>query len=189
MSWLKLDVEVLDTHVDAVGDLLLGLGASSVSVTPAHGTAWAVLEPDPSTTPLWRVCRLSALLSLDADLATDLRRVQAGLAQYAARVLDTGFLEDANWLERWRQHAVHECFGGRLWLLPRDAPAVAQPHLRLNPGLAFGTGAHPTTRLCLEWLAAQDLRGASAVGLWLRIWCSGIGGVCAWRPGGGCRRS
>lgn len=148
-------MEVVDAHVDAVGDLLLGLGASSASVTSTEAASSVVLEPDPGATPLWQLCRLSALLPLDVDLA----QVQAGLAQYSARVLDTGFLEDANWLERWRQHAVHECFAGRLWLLPRDAPPVEEPCLRLNPGLAFGTGAHPTTRLCLQWLAAQDLRG------------------------------
>ena len=154
VSWLKLDVEVENAHADAVGDLLLGLGASSATVTSAADSATAVLEPDPGATPLWQVCRLSALLPLDADL----QQIQAELAKYAARVLDTGFLEDENWLGRWRAHAVHECFGGRLWVLPRDAQPVAEPCVRLDPGLAFGTGAHPTTRLCLEALASRDLR-------------------------------
>ena len=55
--------------------------------------------------------------------------IRAGLAPFGARVLDTDFVEDANWLESWRQYAVQECFAGRLWLLPRDAPPVAQPAL------------------------------------------------------------
>jgi ribosomal protein L11 methyltransferase len=159
MSWLKLDIEVVAAHVDAVGDLLLGLGASSAAVTPAPGTSGMIVEPDPGATPLWQRCKLSALLPLDVDLA----EVHAGLARYAVKVLDTGFLEDANWLERWRQHAVQECFGGRLWLQPRDADPVAGLCLRLNPGLAFGTGGHPTTRMCLQWLAAQDLGGCTLV--------------------------
>jgi ribosomal protein L11 methyltransferase len=159
VSWLRLDVEIADAHVDEVGDLLLGLGASSASVTSAQPAHNRVLEPDPGVTPLWQRCRLSALLPLETDLSL----IRAGLAPFGARVLDTDFVEDANWLESWRQYAVQECFAGRLWLLPRDAPPVAQPALRLNPGLAFGTGAHPTTRLCLEWLAAEDLRGLSVL--------------------------
>lgn len=159
MSWLKLDLEVVDAHADAVGDLLLGLGASAASVTPAQASVPEVFEPDPGATPLWQLCRLSALLPLDADFA----EVQARLAPYAARVLDTGFLQDGDWLEGWRQHAVHECFAGRLWLLPRDAGPQSGPCVRLNPGLAFGTGSHPTTRLCLEWLAATDMSGKSVL--------------------------
>ena len=159
MSWLKLDLEVVDSHVDAVGDLLLELGASAASVTSAEAAGPEVIEPDPGTAPLWQRCRLSALLPLDADFA----EVQAGLAQYAARVLDTGFLQDGDWLEGWRQHAVQECFAGRLWLLPRDAEPQSGPCVRLNPGLAFGTGSHPTPRLCLEWLAAAEISGTSVL--------------------------
>ena len=154
MSWLKLDVDVAFADADEVGDLLLELGA--VSVTVSASSEDTVVEPAPGATPLWRRNRLSALLPLDTDVAF----VRESLA---SRLVDprfeVGFVEDQDWLARWREHAVEDCFAGRLWVLPRDAPARAAPVLRLDPGLAFGTGGHPTTRLCLEWLAGQQLDG------------------------------
>jgi ribosomal protein L11 methyltransferase len=81
-------------------------------------------------------------------------------------VRDVEIVDDADWHERWRVHAVRQLFGGRLWVLPRDEPVPDSPGvpaqgpvLRLDPGLAFGSGAHPTTRLCLQGLAALELAG------------------------------
>ncbi len=154
MSWLKLDLDVGAADADSISDLLLHLGAVSVTVSAASEDA--VLEPAPGTAPLWRSNRLSALLPLDADVAA----IRASLAE---RVADprfaVEFVEDQDWLARWREHAVDHCFGNRLWVVPRDTATAVAPVVKLDPGLAFGTGAHPTTRLCLEWLAAHDLRG------------------------------
>jgi ribosomal protein L11 methyltransferase len=66
-------------------------------------------------------------------------------------------------VDAWRSSAVAQCFGGRLWVLPRDSEPREGIVLRLDPGLAFGTGGHPTTRLCLEWLASHDLSGQRLV--------------------------
>ena len=75
------------------------------------------------------------------------------------------FVEDADWSQTWRDHAIRYCFGGRLWVVPRDAetPDDDAVVLRLDPGLAFGTGGHATTAMCLEWLAKHDLAGHSVV--------------------------
>jgi len=150
VSWLKLDLEVVAAQADEIGDLLLDLGAVSVTVSPESDDA--VLEPAPGTTPMWQRNRLSALLPLDADIAA----LRAALADLDLQV---SFVDDADWLNRWRDHAVEHCFAGRLWVIPRDAEAPDGLSLRLDPGLAFGTGGHPTTRLCLQWLAARDLTG------------------------------
>jgi ribosomal protein L11 methyltransferase len=74
-------------------------------------------------------------------------------------------LEDAQWEQAWRQSAVARAFGDGLWVLPFDAPrpAAARAVVRLDPGLAFGTGSHPTTALCLAWLADQALAGRSVI--------------------------
>ncbi|MFP6817437.1 MAG: 50S ribosomal protein L11 methyltransferase [Pseudomonadales bacterium] len=155
MSWLKLDLDVAAADAEAVGDLLLALGAVSVSVSAS--SADAVVEPAPGATPLWRRNRLSALLPLDADVAA----VRNSLAEHVPDArFEVGFVGEDEKLEGWREYAVERCFGGRLWVLPRDARARSGPTLRLDPGLAFGTGRHPTTRLCLEWLASRDLGGA-----------------------------
>jgi ribosomal protein L11 methyltransferase len=155
VSWLKLDLDVAAADAEAVGDLLLALGAVSVSVSAS--SADAVVEPAPGATPLWRRNRLSALLPLDADVAA----VRNSLAEHVPDArFEVGFVGEDEKLEGWREYAVERCFGGRLWVLPRDARARSGPTLRLDPGLAFGTGRHPTTRLCLEWLASRDLGGA-----------------------------
>jgi ribosomal protein L11 methyltransferase len=96
------------------------------------------------------------LLPLDADVAA----LRDSLAEHVPDArFEVGFVADDEKLEGWRDYAVERCFGGRLWVIPRDARARSGPTLRLDPGLAFGTGAHPTTRLCLEWLASRDLHG------------------------------
>ena len=81
------------------------------------------------------------------------------------RTLDVRFVEDADWSHTWRNYAIEHCFGDRLWVLPRDAPlpSGSAAVLRIDPGLAFGTGGHATTAMCLEWLARQRIDGWSVV--------------------------
>lgn len=176
MSWLELTVRVAGRVADRTGELLSALGAVAVSVSAAdHGSAGApgvapdlVLEPLPGEQPLWREVELTALLPTDIDLPA----LRAELAAAGIAIRDLTFLADRDWREDWRSHAARACFANRLWLLPRDEPVPAVVHadtgaapggplpvLRLEPGLAFGSGSHPTTRLCLEWLGAADLAG------------------------------
>ena len=152
-KWLKLAVETDEAGADAVSDLLLELGAVSASVAPRSGE---VLEPDPQATPLWQQCVVWGLMPMGAPLDGLSER----LAAASARVGAVEFVDDAHWQHSWRQHAVTRQIGGRFWLLPRDAPPVDGPALRLDPGLAFGSGSHPTTRLCLEWTACADFSNA-----------------------------
>lgn len=161
MSWLQLSVAVNRDRADAVSDLLEAHGAVAVSLSAAGEEE--LLEPAPGDRPLWDSVLLQALVEHDSDL----KAVRDALGGAGARLLDVQFLADDDWQGRWRAHAVKACFGGRLWLVPRDEPfdtpatEGAAAVLRLDPGLAFGSGSHPTTRLCLAGLAAlplQDLR-------------------------------
>jgi ribosomal protein L11 methyltransferase len=155
MPWLLLYVTADRDQVDAASAQLESLGALAVTLS---GTGEEqLLEPLPGQQPLWRQVRLQALLEPDADLAA-LRQALTGTAQ----IVDVDFLGDDDWRERWRAYAVRASFGGRLWLLPKDEPydpPATAAVLRLDPGLAFGSGSHPTTRLCLEGLAGQALDG------------------------------
>lgn len=162
MPWLLLSVAADRADAEAAGALLEELGAAAVTTTGAGEEQ--LLEPAPGQQPLWREVRLQALLDPSADLAA-LRRALSGTR---ARLLDVDFLGDEDWQERWRAYAVRACFGHRLWLLPRDEPippqlpgdgAAPAVVLRLDPGLAFGSGSHPTTRLCLTGLAERTLEG------------------------------
>jgi ribosomal protein L11 methyltransferase len=159
MSWLQLSVAVNRDRADAVSELLEVLGAVAVSLSAAGEEE--LLEPAPGDRPLWNSVLLQALVAHDSDI----KAVGDALGGAGARLLDVEFLADDDWQERWRAHAVRACFGGRLWLIPRDepfdAPATddAPVVLRLDPGLAFGSGSHPTTRLCLAGLAALPMDG------------------------------
>jgi ribosomal protein L11 methyltransferase len=156
MSWLLLSVAVDRDQVDAVSTELVSHGTLAVTLSGAGEEQ--LLEPLPGQQPLWRRVRLQALLEPTADLAA----LRNALAAAGARLVDVDFLGDDDWQERWRAYAVKARFGDRLWLLPKDEPfdlPVGAVALRLDPGLAFGSGSHPTTRLCLSGLAEQALDG------------------------------
>ena len=157
MGWLKLTLDLDAQSVDAAESLLDAFAPLSVTVSDAADQP--VLEPDPGTTPLWRNCRLEALF----DLALDVSALRAALERQGLEAAAVDFLDDADWQNRWRQFAVDFCFADRLWLVPRDVPAPGEPALHLDPGLAFGSGSHPTTRLCIDWLARADLEGRTVL--------------------------
>ena len=164
MAWLSIRLSVPAARIDGLCDVLLDAGAQSVSVCDAGDVP--VLEPGPGETPLWPHAALDALFPLDVDIAAVRARLVTELGEVLAQAApDVRFVEDADWSQTWRSHATHYCFGGRLWVLPRDAepPAGAGAVLRLDPGLAFGTGGHATTSMCLDWLAQRDLAGYSVV--------------------------
>jgi ribosomal protein L11 methyltransferase len=144
---------------EAAETLLEALGAVSITLMDAGDTP--ILEPDPGATPKWQDCWVEALFALPADFEAIRQSVLA--ASFEPRQVSVDFLEDDDWVNRWRQYAVEFCFAERLWIAPKDAPAPEGSEngliLRLDPGLAFGSGSHPTTRLCLDWLAHQSLAG------------------------------
>lgn len=158
MSWMQLSVAATRERVDEISACLEAQGAVAVSLT---GSGEEVLEPAPGQQPMWQHVRLRALFEPDVDL----RALRLSLNDSGARIVDVGFVADDDWQSQWRAHAVRACFGGRLWLVPRDEPfevaSTGTPAvLRLDPGLAFGSGSHPTTRLCLAALAGESpLRG------------------------------
>ena len=135
--------------------LLEGLGAVSVTYLPATADEHSIVEPAVGATPLWQRCELQALFDVDVDFREVRQRLEAAHLQQT--ILNVDFLDDADWLNRWRRYAVEFQFGDRLWVAPRDSEVPGELVLRLDPGLAFGTGSHPTTRLCLDWLARAAL--------------------------------
>ena len=160
MSWLQVTVELADRDPAPYEAALLALGAISIEYRDAADQP--ILEPDPGQTPLWRELSLVALLP-DATDADALRMLIAAVAQPGqAPELATARLDDRDWLAEWRESLQPRCFGGRLWVCPRNHPPPPDDAATvwLDPGLAFGTGSHPTTALCLEWLA-ETIDGGS----------------------------
>jgi ribosomal protein L11 methyltransferase len=147
MNWLQLRLDTNPDSVAALEDLMLASGA--VAVTMEDNADQPVLEPNLGETPLWGQTRLTGLYPADADMEEVLQAFPAQLLQQTNQRVE--ILEDKDWEREWIQHYQPMQFGRRLWvcpswLAPPDPDAV---NLLLDPGLAFGTGTHPTTALCL----------------------------------------
>lgn len=157
MPHLQMHLELLDLAPEAVEDACFALGALSVTLGDAADSP--ILEPAPGATPLWPQVRLAALFDADADPDALTRELRRALGRPA---LAPAFeqLADRVWEREWLKDFRPMRFGRRLWIcpggmpLPADALAADEPPVvvELDPGLAFGTGTHATTALCLAWL-------------------------------------
>ena len=159
MEWRQLVMQLDSLDADLLESALLASGAQSVTLTDAGDDP--VLEPGPGETPLWRHTMVTALYSSDADfdsVRASLRRF-LGVDTLPANRIET--LADRAWEREWLSRFEPMQFGNRLWIVPGEmaVPADDAVVVRLDPGLAFGTGTHPTTALCLEWLDGCDLTG------------------------------
>lgn len=161
MPYLALNFDLGRLGAEQVEELCFELGALSVSLSDARDDA--VLEPAPGEVRLWPATRVQALFAGAVDAGSMREALAAGLG-IAAASLVVEQIADRVWEREWLKdfHAMR--FGRRLWICPqhesvKDPAAVI---VRLDPGLAFGTGTHPSTALCLDWLDEQ-LRGSEYV--------------------------
>lgn len=162
MGWLLLSLDLGARNPEEVEQHCESLGAMSVTLTDAGDAP--VMEPLPGATPLWPHVRLSALFTGDCD-GERLRARLAGATGIDPGEISIEALADRNWNEEWRKGFQPLCFGDRLWICPGGQRPEAGAHLAidLDPGLAFGTGTHPSTALCLEWLCAAPLAGSCVI--------------------------
>ncbi|MEH6587211.1 MAG: 50S ribosomal protein L11 methyltransferase [Halioglobus sp.] len=157
MSWLQLRLDTNPEQVEQLEELMLASG--SVAVTMEDNADQPVLEPGVGETPLWGQIRLTGLYPADTDMdATMAHFPQALMSQCHQRI---EILEDKDWEREWIKHYQPMQFGKRLWVCPSwlEPPDPDAVNLLLDPGLAFGTGTHPTTALCLAELDSMDLEG------------------------------
>lgn len=168
MPFLQLTVDIGASDPAPLEDALLDVGAVSITLQDAADNP--VLEPAPGTTPLWPSVQLSALF----DAAVDphlLREVLRTRLSTPLPPLHFEQLADRAWEREWLKDFRPMQFGRRLWICPggqrppADQLATTDDAciIELDPGLAFGTGTHPTTALCLEWLDGADLRGKTVI--------------------------
>lgn len=181
MSWQQFVMNLDSLEAEAVEAFFEQHGALSVTLTDAGNKP--VLEPAPGETPLWNDTRLTALFDANADLTGIADALQQSLKLPAMPDYRIESLEDRDWEREWLRDFGPMRFGERLWVLPGDAAAPdGAVGVRLDPGLAFGTGTHPTTALCLEWLDGLPLAGRTL----LDYGCgSGILAIAAIRLGAG----
>ena len=161
MTWLQLRVDAQRAEIAEWEDELLAGGA--VAVTLEDNADQPLLEPGVGETPLWNLTRITGLYPADTDMKHVLREIPEHLL--AASNPRVEILEDKDWEREWMQHYRPMQFGERLWVCPSWL-APPDPHavnLMLDPGLAFGTGTHPTTALCLTQLDSMSLCGQTIV--------------------------
>jgi ribosomal protein L11 methyltransferase len=191
MSWLELSLRAHRREWRYLESALAQVGALSVTLLDAADEP--ILEPGAGEMPLWRELMVTALF----DAGVDRRGLKAVLQDLVHTLDDERFefreVADADWTRAWMDQYRPMRFGNRLWVcpsgmdLPAEAHAEGEPApvvVTLDPGLAFGSGTHPTTALCLEWLDALAARGVLAGASVLDYGCgSGILAIAALKLG------
>ena len=163
MAWLELKLALGTLDAERVEAALEDVGALSVTLEDAGDEP--IYEPDADKPSLWSDTRLTALFPADAHMDSVMARLKADLGLTALPPHRIEPLEDRDWVREWLKDFKPMRFGKRLWICPTayTPPDPEAVNLILDPGLAFGTGTHPTTALCLEWLDGAELAGKEVV--------------------------
>lgn len=167
MPWLQIKMDTNPAHAEVLEEFLLAAGANAVTLE--DGADQPLFEPIRGTTPLWAQTRITGLFDAEQNTEAMLQALQLG---WASVFPDQAFpsprieiLEDKDWEREWMENFHPIQVGNRLWICPswKDAPNPDATNLQLDPGLAFGTGTHPTTFMCLQWLDENDVSGQTVV--------------------------
>ena len=188
MAWLSISIETDCRHAEALADALLEAGALSASIEDADaGTANETPqfgEPGSVTTPGWERSRVIALLESGTEAGQMVATCAQAIGLDETPAFSQESVEEQNWVQLTQSQFEPIRVSERLWIVPswHQAPDPDAIILVLDPGMAFGTGSHPTTRLCLEWLESIISAGASV----LDYGCgSGILAIAAAKLGAG----
>jgi len=170
MSWTEVVIEIAREHAEGLSDALMEAGALSVSVEDAdEGTEQErPLFGEPGMVPTeaaWDHSRVVALTDVDADQAAIVAEASAAIGLSSVPAFTTRDVADADWVRLTQSQFEPIHIGKNIWVVPswHEAPDPNGLILEVDPGLAFGTGSHPTTRLCMEWLEAHPAPGKSVL--------------------------
>ena len=157
MAWIQLYADVPKRLAEGLSDALEAIG--SLAVTLGDAADNPIFEPPIGSTPIWPDTRVMGLFEASRDTDRLLQQLKARWPQLDSYPVKIEALEDKDWVREWMDQFVPIQFGQRLWVVPTwlTPPDPNAVNLLLDPGLAFGTGGHPTTALCLTWLAQADL--------------------------------
>ncbi|GJI96324.1 ribosomal protein L11 methyltransferase [Duganella caerulea] len=170
MSWTEIVIEIARDHAEALSEALMDVGALSVSVEDAdEGTdAEKPLFGEPGMEPTeaaWEHSRVVALTNEDDDQAVIVAAAAGQIGLAALPKFTTRKVEEQDWVRLTQSQFAPIHIGKNIWVVPswHEAPDANGLILELDPGLAFGTGSHPTTRLCMEWLEANPAPGKTVL--------------------------
>ncbi|MDD1612244.1 MAG: 50S ribosomal protein L11 methyltransferase [Methylococcaceae bacterium] len=163
MAWQQITVITDEQTAPEVAEMFGDLGAVSVTYMDAEDEP--VYEPAIGETKIWSNTQVIALYEMDADLEGVSARVRQAFDAKLLHDWRQEQIEDQAWERSWMEYYHPMKFGDRLWVCPtgQEQQEPGTVCMLLDPGLAFGTGTHPTTALCLEWLAAHDVAGKTVI--------------------------
>lgn len=169
MAWIELSVTLDASQRERVEAALEDVGALSVTLSDADVDTpdeQAIFEPGVGETPIWNGVVLQALFDADTDRAGLVHALVELIPEFSPEQFTFRDVADQDWTRAWMADFKPMQFGRRLWIFPWNIEPPPDPDnvvVRLDPGLAFGTGTHPTTSLCLQWLDSLDLAGKTVI--------------------------
>ena len=163
MSWRQISLTCQADQLGEVEDLMMELGALSISLSDAGDEP--IYEPLPGDNPIWPESIVSATFAEDSDPEQIAQLLMARLPAGLTQSVKHDSFQDRDWQQAYRQHFKPLQCAPSLWIVPSwiEPPDPQATIVQLDPGLAFGTGSHPTTALCLAWLAEQQLENLELV--------------------------
>lgn len=159
MKWLQIHITVDQAQVEYTETLLSSLGAVSVTLDDAENQD--LLEPLPGETPLWNKVIVTGIYAQEEGESLDVEALETFIkTQLPDAPLQSEFLEDQVWERTWMDYYEPIQIGEKFWIVPEwlTPPDPEAVNLKLDPGLAFGTGNHASTFLCLQWLGKTELK-------------------------------
>lgn len=163
MPWIQVNTIVEEALAEPLSDALMDIGA--VSVTFAETGEQEIFEPEIGTTPIWDHTKVMGLFDAEVDSAALLLLLSQIMPQITPGAYRVEQIEDKDWIREWMDQFHPMRFGQNLWIVPSwlSAPEPDAVNLLLDPGMAFGTGTHPTTAMCLRWLDQNPPIGQSVI--------------------------
>lgn len=163
MAWIQFIFNSTPDDADQLSDYLSECGASAV--TFRDNADQPIYEPEIGTTPLWSATDVIGLFDAEQDTQQVIDQLSHYYQPKSLPNYKIEAVEDKDWIREWMDNFQPMSFGKRLWICPswHQPPEPNAINIMLDPGLAFGTGTHPTTALCLNWLDQADVKGKTVI--------------------------
>ena len=163
MAWWQISIQCTDDELGQTEDVLLSLGAICITMCDAQDSP--IYEPPPGESPVWPHMTMTGMFQQDRQGEELYEKLLELLPDHQSATVHKSVLEDQNWervhLQQFKPiRCAHKLWIVPSWLQPPDPEAII---IRLDPGLAFGTGSHPTTALCLAWMADKNFNNQSVI--------------------------
>ena len=161
--WQQLKIQLHSEDASSFEQILFDSDAISISYLDAEDQP--VFQEEPGSTPLWDNTFLLCLFNTKTDLGSLLNKLRCNTKVLNNKSLNIELIEDQDWERSWMKDFEPIQFGEKLWICPSwlSPPEPNAVNIKLDPGLAFGTGNHATTSLCLRWLDQADVRGSEVI--------------------------